>query len=47
MSNLEMAEILQSLAQMDVGASRAYGQAIENIDLIALREKFKSVPQGP
>jgi hypothetical protein len=41
MSNLEMAEVLQSLVQMDVGASRAYGQAIENIELIALREKFQ------
>jgi hypothetical protein len=41
MNNVEMAEVLSSLAQLDINAAHAYGQAIENMDIITLREEFR------
>lgn len=40
MSNLEIADALSDLVQLDVNAAKAYSQAIENIDVISLRQQF-------
>lgn len=41
MNNIEMAKVLSSLAQLDINAAHAYGQAIENTEIIALRDQFR------
>ena len=40
MNNLEIADALTDLVQLDVNAAKAFSQAIENIEIISLREQF-------
>ncbi|MEM5789980.1 MAG: DUF2383 domain-containing protein [Syntrophobacteraceae bacterium] len=40
MNNMEIADALSDLVQLDVNAAKAYSQAIENIEVISLRQQF-------
>ncbi len=41
MSNLEMANELSSLVQVDINAAQAYDQAMASTDIISMREQFR------
>lgn len=41
MNNIEMAEVLSSLVQLDVNAAHAYREAMEHMSVISLKEQFR------
>lgn len=42
MNSIEMAEALGELVQVDINAAHAYGEAIEHIQVLSLREQFRN-----